>query len=62
MLPAPLLDTAHLVGTSEMIPVAVFAPPTLLAGELAGLPTIGLRTIPLPIRSSPIRDEEHAAK
>jgi hypothetical protein len=61
MLPTPLLNTAHLLGTSEMISVAVLAPPTLLAGALAGLPTIGLRTIPLPIRGPRIRNEERVA-
>jgi hypothetical protein len=44
-----------------MIPVAVLAPPTLLAGELAGLPTTGLGTIPLTILGSRIRKEERAA-
>jgi hypothetical protein len=44
---APELDTAHLVGTAEVIAVGGFAQPTPLTGGLAGLPTRGRRTVVL---------------
>jgi hypothetical protein len=58
---SPGLHALHGAGAAEVIAVAVFAEPAALAGELAGLLTFRVRTIPLPIRRARIRKKKSAA-
>jgi len=58
---APGLHPLHGARAAEVIAIAVFAEPTALTGELAGLPTIRVRTKPLPIGSPRIRKKKPAA-
>src|SRR2546427_12442833 len=55
---APRQDAADFIRSAEVVAIPVLAEPPSLAGCLAGLPTPGLGTIPLPILSAPIGDEE----
>jgi len=58
---APGLNAAHLIWSSEVIAVAVFAEPFALAGCLAGLSASGVDTVPLTVCRSWIRNEELVA-
>jgi hypothetical protein len=58
---APRLDSADLIGTAEVIAIAVLAQPALLAGGFAGLLAHGLGTVTLPAFGPWIRKEEEAA-
>jgi hypothetical protein len=58
---SPGLHPLHGARAAEVITIAVFAEPTALAGELAGLLTFRVRTIPLPIRRARIRKKKPAA-
>jgi hypothetical protein len=55
---APQLHPAHRFRAAEVIAVAVPTQPPSLAGGLAGLPTGGLGTVPLTIRSPWIRKKK----
>jgi len=55
---APQLDTADFVSAAEMVAVAIFAEPALLAGGLAGLSASGLGTVALAIQGPRIGNEK----
>jgi hypothetical protein len=61
MLPTPLLHSAHLLFAAEVIPTGGSAPPTALAGELAGLSASRCRTVLLGRGVSVIGTEEYLA-
>lgn len=58
---AQTLNTGDLVGSSEVVAVAIFAKPPLLAGHLAHLSARGHWAVMLAIFSPGIRNEELAA-
>jgi hypothetical protein len=58
---APTPDPVHLVRSTELVAVAVFAEPTTLGGGLAGLAARRLKTVLLPIDCSRIGNEHLAA-
>jgi len=58
---APLLDARHILGISEVVSVGWLAQPSLLTSRLAGLATIGLFAVMLPVAIAVIRQEKAAA-
>jgi len=58
---APLLDARHVLSITEVVAVGRFAQPSLLAGRLAGLATIGFLAVMLPVPIAVIREEKGAA-
>jgi len=58
---SPVLHPFHGARSAEVIAIAVFAEPSALAGELAGLLTFRGRTVPLVIGSPWIRKKKTAA-
>ena len=61
MVPPPGLDTLNLVGSAEVVAVAVLVCPALLTGLLTGVAAGRLRTVALTIDGSGIGTEELAA-
>jgi hypothetical protein len=58
---SPGLHTLHGSRSAEVIAIAVFAQPSTLAGELAGVLATGLRTVALTIDSPRVRKKKPAA-
>jgi len=61
MEPSPGLHVLHSARSAEVIAIAVFAQPSALTGDLAGLLAFRGRTIPLTVESPRIRKKKPAA-